>query len=277
MSNNDYRFSVLMSIYKKEKVKNLSECIESLLTQTLMPNEILLVKDGTLSHELNSLIDEYTEKYPNLFTIVGYEKNHGLGYALAFGLERCKYEFVARMDTDDIARKDRFEKQITEFKLDKELTICGSHITEFTTDINYPKARRKVPLIDKDIRNNGKMRDPFNHVTVMFRRSKILDAGNYESCLSMEDSVLWAKLLMNPMVKAKNIDDDLVYVRADDDMIGRRGGVEYLKRYILGRRRMMEIGYIGLMHYYVSIIVQIIISLVPAKLRNTIFVKLLRS
>lgn len=277
MIDHNYKFSVLMSVYKKENEEYLAECIESLLQQTMNPDEIVIVKDGSLTEELEGVLENYSRKYPQLFNIVGYEKNHGLGYALAYGLERCKHELVARMDTDDIARKDRFEIQIREFKKDKELAVCGSHIIEFSKNVNIEKARRKVPLMDEDIKSKGKYRDPFNHMTVMFRRSKILEVGNYESCLLMEDSVLWAKLLIYPGVKAMNIDDYLVYVRAGDDMIGRRGGIEYLKRYINGRKRMREIGYINEKHYYLSIIAQMIVSLIPIKIRNIVFVKLLRN
>ena len=178
-------FSVLMSVYVKETKENFEECMDSLLAQTIMPTEIVVVKDGPISQVLETLLREYQHDYPNMIRVVGYEENRGLGYALAYGVKACKYELIARMDTDDIARNDRFEKQLAEFEADEDLMICGSHIVEFIKDKAVVKDRRCVPLEDQEIRRKGKLRDPFNHVTVMFRKSMVLQAGNYESCLSM--------------------------------------------------------------------------------------------
>ncbi|WP_314795842.1 glycosyltransferase [uncultured Selenomonas sp.] len=269
-------FSVLMSVYIKETKENFKECMDSLLAQTVMPMEIVVVKDGPISQVLETSLREYQHDYPNMIRVVGYEENRGLGYALAYGIKACRYELIARMDTDDIARNDRFEKQLAEFEADEELMICGSHIVEFIKDKAVVKDRRCVPLEDQEIRRRGKLRDPFNHVTVMFRKSMVLQAGNYESCLSMEDSVLWAKMLQLPNGHVKNIDDYLVYVRADEDMIERRGGLWYLKRYMVGRKRMWELGYIGAAQYYFSIFAQFLVAIMPLKLRNIVFMKLLR-
>lgn len=270
------KFSVLMSVYIKETNENFKECMESLLNQTVIPTEIVIVKDGSVSQALDELLHEYRNAYPNMVRIVGYPENRGLGYALAYGVKVCQYELIARMDTDDIARNDRFEKQLAEFEVDEELMICGSHIVEFVKDKTVVKDLRCVPLRDQDIRKKGKLRDPFNHMTVMLRKSMVLKAGNYESCLFMEDSVLWAKMLQLPNGHVKNIDDYLVYVRADENMIKRRGGLWYLKHYIVGRKRMKELGYIGATPYYFSVFVQFLVAIMPLKLRNIVFMKFLR-
>ena len=265
-----------MSVYIKETKENFKECMDSLLAQTAMPTEIVVVKDGPISQALEASLREYQRDYPNVIRVVGYEENRGLGYALAYGVKACKYELIARMDTDDIARNDRFEKQLAEFEADEELMICGSHIVEFVKDKAVVKDRRCVPLEDQEIRRKGRLRDPFNHMTVMLRKSMVLKAGNYESCLFMEDSVLWAKMLQLPSGRVKNTDDYLVYVRADENMIKRRGGLWYLKHYIVGRKRMKELGYIGATPYYFSVFVQFIVAIMPLKLRNIVFMKFLR-
>ena len=265
-----------MSVYIKETKENFKECMDSLLAQTAMPTEIVVVKDGPISQALEASLREYQSDCQNMIRVVGYEENRGLGYALAYGVKACKYELIARMDTDDIARNDRFEKQLAEFEADEDLMICGSHIVEFVKEKAVVKDRRCVPLEDQEIRRKGKLRDPFNHVTVMFRKSMVLQTGNYESYLSMEDSVLWAKMLQLPNGHVKNIDDYLVYVRADEDMIERRGGLWYLKRYMAGRKRMKELGYIGTAQYYFSIFAQFLVAIMPLKLRNIVFMKLLR-
>ena len=101
-----------MSVYKNEKPYYLREALESVVQQTVMPNEIVIVKDGLLTEELDAAINEYSEKYPTLFNIVPFEKNRGLGLALKDGVLACSYEYIARMDTDDICKVNRFEKQI---------------------------------------------------------------------------------------------------------------------------------------------------------------------
>lgn len=108
-------FSVLMSLYIKEKAEYFDECMQSILNQTVMPSEIVIVYDGPISMELKQTVEKYIKEYPALINIIINEKNKGLGLALADGVPACKYELIARMDTDDVARKDRFEKQLFEF------------------------------------------------------------------------------------------------------------------------------------------------------------------
>ena len=267
-------FSVLMSLYFKEKPENLRECLESMLSQTVFPNEIVIVKDGPLTDELEAVLSEYVERNPDLYTFVPLETNRGLGLALAEGMHHCKYELVARMDTDDIARSDRFEKQLAEFEKDAELDICGSHIVEFEDSIDTIVAQRKVPLTDEEIKKYQKKRDGLNHVTVMFKKSTVLRAGNYQSCLLMEDTLLWANMF-NAGAKAMNIDDSLVYVRIGKDMFERRGGWSYYKKYKQGRKKVRETGYISFWDYHSTLMVQFAVAIMPNKLRGWVFKKLL--
>ena len=171
------KFSVLMSLYIKEKPEHLRACMESILSQTVMPDEIVIVKDGPVTEELDAVLNEYVCKNPSLYTIVPLEINRGLGLALAEGILHCKHELVARMDTDDICRKDRFELQLAEFQKNSQLDVCGSHIVEFEGDVSNIVAQRTVPLTDEDIKKYQKRRDGVNHVTVMFKRSKVLEAA----------------------------------------------------------------------------------------------------
>ena len=152
----EQKFSVLMSLYFKEKVEYARECFESLLNQTVPATEWIIVEDGLLTKELYDLLDEYQNKYPNLIIRVPLEKNVGLGLALREGILHCNYELIARMDTDDIARKDRFEKQLIEFNKNSNLDICGSYILEFEGKKDNIVAKRTVPLEDKQIKKYQK-------------------------------------------------------------------------------------------------------------------------
>ena len=267
-------FSVLMSLYVKEKPAYLRECMESILRQTVLPREIVVVKDGPLTEELEAVLAEYVAKDPDLYTIVPLETNRGLGLALAEGIQHCKYEIVARMDTDDICREDRFALQLAEFEKNPALDICGSHIAEFEDTPDRIVARRTVPITDEEIKKYQKRRDGFNHMTVMYKKSKVLEAGNYQSCMLMEDTYLWVRMILAGCV-CMNIDDDLVFARIGKDMYERRGGYAYYKKYKTGRKKVRETGYIGWFDYHYTLLVQFGVAIVPNKVRGFVFKKLL--
>ncbi len=268
------KFSVLMSLYIKEKPEYFIECMESILDQTVLPEEIVIVKDGPLTEELEAVLTEYVQKNPELYTIVPLETNLGLGLALAEGILHCRNELVARMDTDDICKKDRFELQLKEFANNPDLDICGSHTLEFEESPSNIVARRKVPIQDADIKQYHKRRDGFNHMTVMYKKSSVLKAGNYQPCMLMEDTYLWVNMF-NAGCTGINIDDYLVYARIGKDMFERRGGWSYFKKYKEGRKKVRQTGYIGFVDYYYTLLVQLLVALIPNKIRGWIFKKLL--
>ena len=267
-------FSVLMSVYINEKPEYFKECMNSILTQTVMPSEILIVKDGPVKEEVDILINKYSEEFPGLIRTVSYETNKGLGYALAIGVNACSCEMIARMDTDDIARSDRFEKQLKAFEEDPELDICGSYIDEFEGDVTSIVARRTVPLTDKEIKQYQKRRDAFNHMTVMYKKSAVLAAGNYQTCLLMEDTLLWVRMMINE-AKCMNIPEPLVFARIGEGMYERRGGFAYFLKYRNGRKKVLETGYISRLDYYYTLFAQFVVAMLPRRIRGFIFKKLL--
>lgn len=269
-------FSVLMSLYIKEKVEYARECFESLLNQTIKAKEWVIVEDGPLTDELYGLLDEYQSKYPGLIVRVPLEINRGLGLALHEGILHCSYELIARMDTDDIARKDRFEIQLREFEKNNNLDICGSQILEFEGNINNIVSKRVVPLDDSSIRKYQKRRDSFNHMTVMYKKSSVLKAGNYQTCLLMEDTLLWVHMLQTS-ANCINVELPLVYARVGTDMYKRRGGWEYFLKYRTGRKKILETGYINYIDYMYTLVVQFFVALVPHRIRIFIFKKILHS
>ncbi len=269
------KFSVLMSIYSKEIPKNFKECMESILSQTVLPDEIVIVEDGLLTKELYDSIEEYVEKSSIFIKRVKLEKNLGLGLALARGITECNYDLIARMDTDDICVNNRFEKQIKEFEKDSELDICGSHIDEFIDTPTNIVDTRKVPLYNKEIKKYQKMRDSFNHMTVMYKKESVLRAGNYENVLLMEDTMLWTRMIMSG-IKAKNIDESLVLARVGNDMYKRRGGLSYFNKYKAARKKILSTGFINYFEYFISISIQFVVTLMPERFRAFIFKVFLR-
>lgn len=268
------QFSVLMSLYIKEHPEYLQKSLESVLNQTVKPDQIVIVKDGPLTSELEETLNSFIEKEPDLYEIVPLETNHGLGLALREGITHCRNELVARMDTDDIAVPDRFELQLAEFEKDPELDICGSHVLEFEGTTDNIVAQRRVPLSDAEIKKYQKRRDGFNHPTVMYKKSKVIEAGNYTDCPLMEDTYLWVNMFLHG-AKAKNIDKYLLYFRVGKDMFRRRGGWEYFKKYKQGRKMVYKTGYIGWWDYRYTLFVQFVVALMPNKLRGLIFKNIL--
>lgn len=270
---NQRDFSVLMSVYYKEHVDYLKHALDSIFSQTVRAAQVVVVEDGPLTPELDSVIADYCVQYPEL-EIVPLVENRGLGLALAEGMLHCRYELVARMDTDDIAREDRFEKQLEAFENNPTIDVCGSHMLEFEGDVNNIVTKRRVPLTDAEIKKYQKRRDGLNHVTVMFKKSSVLKAGNYQHCPLMEDTLLWVNMFKNGAT-AMNIDDYLVYVRIGKDMYERRGGWAYYKKYKQARKKIYETGYISWWDYEYTLLVQLAVALMPNKLRGFVFKRLL--
>jgi glycosyltransferase involved in cell wall biosynthesis len=266
--------SVLMSVYFKESPVFLKEAIDSILQQTVKADEIVCIKDGKLTKELDSLLDKYDEENPGLFKFIVFEENKGLGNALRNGVEACSNEIIARMDTDDIALPTRFEKQFTRMK-ENDLDIVGSNILEFDGSVDNILSERKVPSTYEMIKAYAKKRNPFNHMTVMYKKSAVLKAGNYKDFLWFEDYNLWVRMILNG-AKMYNIQEDLVYARTGKSMFGRRGGLEYIKREYKMQKNMKELKFISNFEFCKNIIARSVIRLIPNSLREIIYLKVLR-
>lgn len=223
----ELKFSVLMSVYKKENAEYFKQAMDSVINQTLKPEQIVLVRDGEVPELLQQTIDEYLQNYSELFTYVPIEQNGGLGSALNLGLTYCRNELVARMDTDDICVPDRFEKQVAFFKENPEIDIVGGNIAEFSESIEKIIDYRVVPKTQDEISKRIKTRSPLNHVTVMFKKTAVLNAGNYQPFHFVEDWYLWIRMYLSNY-KFGNLDENLCFVRVTD-MSDRRGGYKYYK------------------------------------------------
>lgn len=271
---NDVKFSVLMSVYFKESPSYLEEALSSVFTQTVMPDEVVLVEDGSLTSELDETISKFEVEYPNILKVIKFETNRGLGQALHDGLLECSNEIVFRMDTDDIAHKDRFEKQLKVFK-EKDVDAVGSNITEYDETMTNITSHRIVPEQDEDIKKMAKSRNPINHMTIAFKKQAVIDSGNYIDMMYFEDYYLWVRM-MSKGYKFYNIQEHLIDVRGGNDMIKRRGGKKYIKPIINFEKAILKLGYITKFEYLKNTTKRIIGSLIPNGLRFFLYKKLLR-
>lgn len=269
-------YSVLMSVYKKENPLYLDESISSILSQTAPTNDFVLVCDGPLTGELYSVIDKYTNKYPELFQIVQLEKNMGLGNALNEGMKFCKNELVARMDSDDIAIPERCISQIEQFEKDERLDILSGTVLEFNGTTDNIISKKSLPETNEEIRRYARKRCPFNHPVVMYKKSSVQAAGGYLDFPLFEDYYLWVRMLARG-VRAYNIKQPLGFMRSGEDMYSRRGGFGYLKKAVKFRTYMFKNHYCGFADYAVSLGGQILVCLMPVKLRMKLYTKMLRN
>ena len=213
-------FSVLISIYKKESPVYFREALNSVFAQTLQPAEIVLVKDGPLTPELDAVIEEYSTRYP-IFKIVTNETNLGLGLALAKGLSACSYEYVARMDTDDLIAPTRFEKEIR--KLDEGYDVVSCWSVLFWPNDDQLFCIKHRPETHEDIIKLAHKRSPVCHAGCVLRKQAVIDAGNYQACYLYEDYHLWVRMIMNG-ARFYNIQEVLYYVRTSPALIACWGG-----------------------------------------------------
>lgn len=268
-------YSVLMSVYHREQPEFLRLSVESMFAQTAPTNDFVLVCDGPLTEELDAVITNLQNTYGDTLHVVRMEINRGLSYALNDGLTFCKNDLVARMDSDDVAPPDRCRLQLVQFAETPELVIVGGAIDEFQGDPNNVISHKDMPLTYDDILRYAKSRNPFNHPTVMYRKSAVLAAGGYPHISLHEDYALWAKLLMAG-AKGCNLPQTLCNMRVDNGLYNRRGGLKYFKIAVKFRYHLYCTGFYSLLNFLYVTAALAVVCLVPQSVRRAAYRKILR-
>ena len=267
-------FSVLLSLYQKEHPSHLTQSLNSLFSQTLLPDEIILVKDGFLTPQLDAIVSDYATRHP-ILKVIPLPKNQGLGKALNEGLKHCSFDLVARMDTDDIAKPDRFEKQVKVFEEHPELDLVGAWIDEFEGTPQHVLSIRKVPETSEEILAYCRKRCPVNHPVVMFRKSAVQAAGGYLHFPLFEDYYLWVRMLKNG-ARFYNIQESLLYFRTSPDMFKRRGGWKYAMNELRFQNVMRKMGIIEWKRFLMNVAVRFPGRIIPNGLRGFLYKNLMR-
>ena len=269
------KYSVLMSVYHKEKPEYLKQAVESIQAQTLPTDDFVLVCDGPLNDALDEVIIAKQQEMGESLNVVRLAKNGGLGNALNEGIKHCKNELVARMDSDDIAYPDRCEKQISVFNTHLEVSICSGIVEEFTTDPNIVDTRRVPPETNAEIVEFAKKHNPFNHPCVMYKKSAVEAVDSYQDFYLLEDYYLWLRMLMAGY-QGYNIQESLLHMRAGSDMYLRRAGWKYAKTQAKLFKFMKQQGFIGNGQYIKSCVIRSGSALAPNWLRKFMLEKVLR-
>lgn len=261
----DDKYSVLMSVYYKEKPEYLQQSIESILNQMVPTDDFVLVCDGPLTSELDSVIAKYSTLH-----VVRLKENGGLGRALNEGMKYCQHDLIARMDSDDISRPDRCERELAVFSNHPEVDIVSGTIEEFITSPDEVYSRRVLPETSEEITQFAKKRNPFNHPAVMYRKSAVEAAGGYKDFYLLEDYFLWVRMLLNGS-KGYNIQEPVLWMRAGSDLYGRRGGSKYVTSEKKLFSYMLNTGFINKNEYYQAVTSRAVGAMVPNWVRELLY------
>lgn len=268
-------FSVLMSLYWKERPEFLRQSLESVFDQTLVPDEVVMVEDGPVGEVLEAVVNEFSAKHPEM-KVVRLPRNGGLGPALNEGLKHCSHELVARMDTDDICKPNRFENQVKFMERHPDIDVVGAWIDEFIDNNQNVVSTRTLPENNAEILTFARSRNPMNHPVVLFRKSSVEKAGGYLNFPLFEDYYLWARMLVQNFV-FHNIQESLLWFRSSPDMFKRRGGWKYAcdeARFLI---TLKNLGLSSNMQTIKNICIRFNVRIMPNFIRSFIYKHLLRN
>lgn len=266
-------FSVLITVYEKEKPYNLRKSLLSSYRQTIRPTEIVLVCDGELTQELYDEIEQIKSEIP-ILKVYQLPCNVGSGPASCFGVKKCNTDLIARMDSDDYSEETRFEKQIKAFEENPNLIMVGTNILEKNTEFT---AFKTVPEKTEEIREYSKFRNPFNNPSSMMKKEYILKVGNYRKFRYLEDYDLIMRLIHdNPTKDFLNIQEPLVIMQTNNSSYLRRGGLLYVKTEFFLQVDFYRRGYISKVELCRNIFIRNIVRVMPNSMRKLIYKKKMR-
>jgi GT2 family glycosyltransferase len=266
-------FALLISTYAGDRPDYLREAfVSTVQEQTRRPAQVVLVQDGPVPDELAAEIARLKAESPVPVAHVAMPDNLGLGPALDAGLRASEHEIVARMDADDVSVPDRFAKQLP--LIEAGADIVGSGLWEFGVSIDDMVGRRTPPTDPDEIRRVVRFRDPFNHPTVVYRRSAVLAAGGYADMALMEDYLLFTRMVAGGAVPA-NLAEPLVHYRVGDGAYARRGGKQLLRSELALQRRFRDLGLTTRWEYLRNVAVRGGYRLVPVGVRKVAYRRLL--
>ncbi len=216
--------AIIMSVYKNDKLPYLKEALESLYNQTKKA-DIFIQQDGILPKELESYLDSEYEKR-NIAYLGKSEQNRGLAVSLNALLEVVlpKYEYIIRMDADDISVPKRIEKQVSFLESHKDIDAVGGWIEEFNIDSGESQIVRYGEYHDS-LKQNLMKRNPLAHVTICFRNTFFDTIYSYDTTKYNEDYDLWIRAFKEGL-KLHCLQEVVVHVRTSNAFFARRKNIK---------------------------------------------------
>lgn len=271
-------FSVSMCVYGGDDPAHFDAAIESIVRQTVLPSEIVLVVDGPIPEAIQTVIVKWEACLTEIaFRVIYLEKNMGHGEARRVSFENCSCDLIALMDADDLSVPERFELQLSYLEQHPEVSVVGGQIQEFIGDPANCVGKRAVPLADTEIKQYMAKRCPMNQVTVLFRKADVAAVGGYIDWYCEEDYYLWLRLALAGK-QFGNVDANLVHVRVGEEMYQRRGGLKYFKSEAKLQGYMLKQGVISPVRYLINVAKRLVLQVfMPNKLRGWVFQKFART
>jgi glycosyltransferase involved in cell wall biosynthesis len=266
-------FSLLMSVWAGDDPDFLAAAYRSVVhDQTRPPDDVVLVQDGPVPPDLAERITELIASSPSKAQLLALDANVGLGVALDQGMAACAHDIVARMDADDIALPHRFEVQVP--IVETGVDVVGSSLLEFGADASDIVGKRVPPLNPDDIVRYARFHQPFNHPTVVYRRTAVEAAGGYRHLALMEDYLLFAKMIQQGCAVA-NVEEPLVLYRVGAGAYARRGGVALLKSEWRLQRTLLRLGFTNPAEFARNVVIRGGYRLIPEGLRRAAYRRLI--
>jgi glycosyltransferase involved in cell wall biosynthesis len=261
-------FSLLMPVYNGDRPDYLRRAFRSAVgDQTVRPAQVVIVRDGPVRDELARCLSELQAGSPVPVTLVPLERNGGLGPALDRGLAASRFDVIARQDADDVSMPHRFE---VELPLIENADIVGSGLLEFVTDTDDIVGQRVPPTGSAHIHRYARMHDPFNHPTIVYRKTAVLAAGGYGDLPLMEDYALFARMLLGG-ARAVNVPEPLVWYRVGEAAFKRRGGRDLLHSELRLQREFRRLGFTSRPQYARNVLIRGGYRLVPWWCRRAVY------
>ena len=267
-------FSLLLCTYKNDNPQHIRECLDSIIAGTVHPSEMIIVKDGPLTAELDEVISN--TNFPFETNIISLPTHQTQGIARREGVAAAKNDWIALMDSDDVCLPNRFEKQIAEIRRNPKIDIIGGQIAEFSITQSQVHALRQVPIHHEEILAFARIRNPFNAMAVMFKKDLALKSDNFRYFPGFEDYDLWVRMIKNGAT-CQNCEDVIVHVRTGYGMYSRRRGIGYIKNEWRMQRQLRNLGFITRFIFIKNIFIRIPVRLFPKPMLESIYIKFLRS
>ena len=268
------QFSVCMSVYHGDNALFFQNALDSIFNQTLLPSELVLIIDGPVGEDIDKVVAGVANN--EIVRVIRLEKNSGHAISRQAGLDAAQYDYVAIMDSDDLAKHDRFEKQVAFVLEHPEVDALGGQINEFIGETNSVVGKRIVPLTDDGIKAYMKSRCPMNLVTMMLKKKSVEKVGGFIDWYCEEDYYLWIRMAEAGMTFA-NLSDILVNVRVGKEMYERRGGIRYFRSEAKLQQYMFKQGVITFHRYIYNVLVRFAVQVaMPNSVRSFVFQKLFR-
>ena len=248
------KFTALMPVHNQVKFKFLRKSLDSVMLSTLLPNEFLILIDGPISKKKKLFLKNFC-KNNNIIKLV-FKKKLGLTKILNYGLKIAKYEIVARVDSDDVNDPSRFYKQI-KFLRKNKVDIVGTGIFE----INKNKKFKKNMIAEPSLLNYLFF-NPLNHMSIMYKKSKILKLGGYPDIKYKEDYALW---LLAKLSKYKifNLNETLVSCHIDNQTFSRLKSISSIISEFLILKLIIKKNYLFFPISLISFLLRITFLLLP--------------